>query len=100
MRFPAGLLTLAIGCGLVPSTCCKRRRAGSLKVRLGSGRIYSINAKKLEAEEMNIGALELHVLMAIVTQHPNAYGVSIQDHLIRHAGYEPSIGSITQPSVA
>jgi PadR family transcriptional regulator PadR len=43
---------------------------------------------------MNIGAMEQHVLLAIVALHPNAYGVSIQDHIQRRAGYEPSIGSI------
>jgi PadR family transcriptional regulator, regulatory protein PadR len=43
---------------------------------------------------MNIGLLEQHVLMAIVTLHPNAYGISIQDHVARRAGYEPSIGSV------
>jgi DNA-binding PadR family transcriptional regulator len=43
---------------------------------------------------MNIGALEQHVLMAIMAQHPNAYGVSIQDHILRRTGHEHSIGSI------
>jgi PadR family transcriptional regulator PadR len=43
---------------------------------------------------MNIGALEQHVLLAIVALHPDAYGVSIQDHIQRRAGYEPSIGSV------
>jgi PadR family transcriptional regulator PadR len=43
---------------------------------------------------MEIGALEQHVLLAIVALHPDAYGVSIQDHIRRRAGYAPSIGSI------
>jgi PadR family transcriptional regulator PadR len=43
---------------------------------------------------MNIGALEQHVLMAILALHPNAYGVTIQGHIKRLAGYEPSIGSV------
>lgn len=43
---------------------------------------------------MNIGALEQHVLLAVVALHPDGYGVSIQDHIRRRAGYEPSIGSI------
>ncbi|SRR5260370_12222175 len=43
---------------------------------------------------MDIGVLEQHVLLAIVALHPDAYGVSIQDHIQRRAGYEPSIGSI------
>jgi DNA-binding PadR family transcriptional regulator len=43
---------------------------------------------------MNIGALEQHVLMAVIALHPKAYGVSIQTHIARRAGYEPSIGSV------
>jgi DNA-binding PadR family transcriptional regulator len=43
---------------------------------------------------MDISALEQHVLLAIVAQHPAAYGVSIQDYIHRRAGYEPSLGSI------
>jgi PadR family transcriptional regulator PadR len=43
---------------------------------------------------MDIGALEQHVLLAIVALHPDAYGVSIQDHIRLRAGYEPSIGSV------
>jgi DNA-binding PadR family transcriptional regulator len=43
---------------------------------------------------MNLGALEQHVLMAIVALHPNGYGVTIQDHISRLAGYEPPIGSV------
>jgi PadR family transcriptional regulator PadR len=43
---------------------------------------------------MDIGALEQHVLLAIVALHPDGYGVSIQDHIRQRAGYEPSIGSI------
>ncbi len=43
---------------------------------------------------MNVGALEQHVLMAIVALHPDAYGVSIQDHILRRVGYRHSIGSI------
>jgi PadR family transcriptional regulator, regulatory protein PadR len=45
-------------------------------------------------KRMNIGALEQHVLMAIVALYPNAYGVTIQDHIKRLASYEPSIGSV------
>jgi PadR family transcriptional regulator, regulatory protein PadR len=43
---------------------------------------------------MNIGALEQHVLMAIMALHPNGYGVSIQEHILRRTGQEYSIGSI------
>lgn len=43
---------------------------------------------------MNIGALEQHVLLAIMALDPDAYGVSIQEHIQQRAGYEPSIGSI------
>jgi DNA-binding PadR family transcriptional regulator len=45
-------------------------------------------------KRVNIGALEQYILMAIVALHPNAYGISIQEHIARRAGYEPSIGSI------
>jgi PadR family transcriptional regulator PadR len=43
---------------------------------------------------MHIGPLEQHVLLAIVALNPDAYGVSIQDHIEKRAGYQPSIGSI------
>jgi DNA-binding PadR family transcriptional regulator len=43
---------------------------------------------------MNIGALEQHVLLAILALDPDAYGVSIQDHIEQRAEYTPSIGSI------
>jgi DNA-binding PadR family transcriptional regulator len=33
-------------------------------------------------------------MLAIVALRENAYGISIQDHISRTAGYEPSIGSI------
>jgi len=43
---------------------------------------------------MDIGALEQKVLFAVVALHPDAYGVSIQDHIQRRTNKEPSIGSI------
>jgi PadR family transcriptional regulator PadR len=43
---------------------------------------------------MDLSALEQHVLFAVMGLHPNAYGVSIADHIERRAGYEPSVGSI------
>jgi PadR family transcriptional regulator PadR len=43
---------------------------------------------------MEIGALEQHVLMAIVALHPDAYGVAIQDHIRQRTGSKRSIGSI------
>lgn len=43
---------------------------------------------------MHIGPLEQHVLLAIMALHPNAYGVSIQDHIEKRAEYRPSIGSV------
>jgi PadR family transcriptional regulator PadR len=43
---------------------------------------------------MELTALEQHALLAIVALHPKAYGVSIQDHIDRNTGHEPSVGSI------
>jgi|SRR5215831_3194363 len=43
---------------------------------------------------MNIGALEQQVLMAVVALHPDAYGISIQDHIRLRTGHQHSIGSI------
>lgn len=43
---------------------------------------------------MDLSALEQHVLFSVMGLHPNAYGVSIADHIERRAGYEPSVGSI------
>jgi PadR family transcriptional regulator PadR len=43
---------------------------------------------------MELTTLEQHALLAIVALHPNAYGVSIQDHIERNTGREPSVGSI------
>ena len=43
---------------------------------------------------MNLGTLEQHVLFAVLAQHPNAYGVSIRDHISKRAGINYSIGSI------
>ncbi|MGA7788026.1 MAG: PadR family transcriptional regulator [Xanthobacteraceae bacterium] len=43
---------------------------------------------------MELTTLEQHALLAIVALQPGAYGISIQDHIRRNAGYEPSVGSI------
>lgn len=43
---------------------------------------------------MELTTLEQHAMLAIIALHPNAYGISIQDHIGRNAGYEPSVGSI------
>jgi PadR family transcriptional regulator, regulatory protein PadR len=43
---------------------------------------------------MELTTLEQHAMLAIVALHPNAYGISIQDHIKQKAGYEPSVGSI------
>jgi PadR family transcriptional regulator PadR len=45
-------------------------------------------------KRMDLSMLELHVLSACLYLDPNAYGVSIQEHIERRAGYEPSSGSI------
>ena len=39
-------------------------------------------------------ARQQHLLLAIIGLHPNAYGVSIQDHIKERTGREPSTGSI------
>jgi DNA-binding PadR family transcriptional regulator len=43
---------------------------------------------------MDLSTLEQQVLLAVIGLHPDAYGVSIADHIERRAGYEPSVGSI------
>ena len=45
-------------------------------------------------EIMELTSLEQHLLLAIIGLHPNAYGVSIQDHIKERTGREPSTGSI------
>jgi PadR family transcriptional regulator PadR len=43
---------------------------------------------------MHLGLLEQQVMLAVMGLHPDAYGVSIQAHIARRTGTEPSIGSI------
>jgi PadR family transcriptional regulator PadR len=43
---------------------------------------------------MELTMLEQHAMLAIMALQPSAYGISIQDHISRQAGYEPSVGSI------
>jgi len=43
---------------------------------------------------MELTTLEQHAMLAIVALQPNAYGISIQDHISQKAGYQPSVGSI------
>lgn len=43
---------------------------------------------------MELSMLELQVLSACMSLHPNAYGVSIQDFIERRTGSEPSFGSV------
>ena len=43
---------------------------------------------------MELTILELHTMLAIVALQPNAYGVTIRNHIRRYAGYEPLLGSI------
>jgi PadR family transcriptional regulator, regulatory protein PadR len=43
---------------------------------------------------MDLTSLEQHLLLAIIALHPNAYGVSLQDHIRERTGREPSTGSI------
>jgi len=43
---------------------------------------------------MELTTLEQHLLLAIIGLHPNAYGVSIQEHIKDRTGREPSTGSV------
>lgn len=43
---------------------------------------------------MVLTALEQHVLLAVLRQHPLAYGISIQDEMKHRTGREMSFGSI------
>src|SRR5215468_3329548 len=43
---------------------------------------------------MELTTLEQHLLLAIIGLHPNAYGVSIQEHIRERTGREPSTGSV------
>jgi DNA-binding PadR family transcriptional regulator len=43
---------------------------------------------------MELTTLEQHVLLAIMALQPNAYGISVQDHISRKVGHERSVGSI------
>jgi PadR family transcriptional regulator, regulatory protein PadR len=43
---------------------------------------------------VELTALEQRVMLAVIGLHPDAYGVSIQDHIKDRTGREPSIGSI------
>jgi DNA-binding PadR family transcriptional regulator len=49
---------------------------------------------KREHMEQTLSTLEQHLLLAVIGLHPNAYGVSIQDHIKERTGREPSTGSI------
>src|SRR6516225_9186942 len=43
---------------------------------------------------MDLTTLEQHLLLAVLGLHPNAYGVSIQEHIKERIGREPSTGSV------
>jgi DNA-binding PadR family transcriptional regulator len=43
---------------------------------------------------MELTTLEQQVMIAIMRQHPNAYGVSIQNELKTRIGKEPAFGTI------
>ncbi|HWN49992.1 MAG TPA: helix-turn-helix transcriptional regulator [Xanthobacteraceae bacterium] len=43
---------------------------------------------------MELTSLEQQLLLAVLGLHPNAYGVSIQEHIKDRTGREPSTGSI------
>jgi len=43
---------------------------------------------------IELTTLEQHLLLAIIGLHPNAYGVSIQEHIKDRTGREPTTGSV------
>ncbi len=43
---------------------------------------------------MGLTTLVQHAMLAIVALKSNAYGVLIQDHIVRTAGYEPTVGGL------
>jgi DNA-binding PadR family transcriptional regulator len=55
---------------------------------------FFYNLEEMEVIRMDLSALEQQVLLAVIGLHPNAYGVSIADHIERRTGHEPSVGSI------
>jgi PadR family transcriptional regulator PadR len=50
--------------------------------------------KNENMSDTELTTLEQHLLLAIIGLHPNAYGVSIQDHIKERTGREPSTGSV------
>lgn len=48
----------------------------------------------LQKHGFELSTLEQKVMLAIMRQHPSAYGVSIQEHLSVKTGREYSLGSI------
>jgi PadR family transcriptional regulator, regulatory protein PadR len=48
----------------------------------------------IENMEQTLSTLEQHLLLAILGLHPNAYGITIQDHIKTRTGREPSTGSV------
>jgi PadR family transcriptional regulator, regulatory protein PadR len=47
-----------------------------------------------EKENLELSMLEQRIMLVILRQHPNAYGISIQDKLTKETGKEYSVGSI------
>jgi PadR family transcriptional regulator PadR len=47
-----------------------------------------------DKQNLDLSALEQKVMLAIQRQHPNAYGISIQDKLLEATGKNYSFGSI------
>jgi PadR family transcriptional regulator, regulatory protein PadR len=42
----------------------------------------------------DLTTLEQHLLLAIIALHPDAYGVSMQDHIRKHTGRERTTGAV------
>jgi PadR family transcriptional regulator, regulatory protein PadR len=43
---------------------------------------------------MNLTQLDQHLLMAVMALAPNAYGITVMEHIERRAGYKPSVGAV------
>lgn len=45
-------------------------------------------------DDTDLSVIEQHILLAVIRQQPNAYGVSIADEIAKRTGRLPSTGSV------